>query len=184
MGTRTRGASGIGGETLHGTGAKSSARLLGARRVSSRAGGDHLLRRPFEAVRQESRQVQEHLRRDPRISPLHALEEPLVDGQHLDLALRDDVGGALRAPYEAHLAKDVATLELQYLPARAALPSPHLARALEDHIHLLARIPRAYDHLAIVELLHLAHEHDDPCLRRPQAREERNRPRGILAELH
>jgi hypothetical protein len=44
-----------------------------------------MLRRPLEAVAQHPGEVQEHLRGDPGIAALHALEEALVDRQRLDV---------------------------------------------------------------------------------------------------
>src|SRR5262249_3794007 len=145
---------------------------------------NRMLRRPLESVAQHAGEVQEYLRGDPRIPAFHALEEALVDRQHLDVRPGDDVRRAPHAvPDECHLAEDVAALVLGDAPAMTGpVARPALGAPVEDHEHLVARVALAHDRLPRLEAPHLAHEHDHARLRRAQPCEQRDRARRIVAE--
>src|SRR4029077_9099291 len=144
---------------------------------------DRMLRRPLEAVAQHAREVEEHLRGDPGIAALHALEEALVNHQHLDVRPGDDVCRAHAVPDEGHLAEDVAALVLGDAPAMTDLVAlPDLGAPVENHEHLVARVALPDDLVLRLEAPHLAHEHDHARLRGAKSREQRDRARRIVAE--
>src|SRR5438094_7938134 len=138
---------------------------------------DVLLGGALQAIAQHARQVQEDLGRDARVAELDAAEEALVHGKHFEVARRDDVGAPLGVAHEPHLAEHVAAPVLGHPPPLLAVARPALGAPADEHLHLVAELDAAHDHLAGREALELAHQHYDARLPVPETREARDRPR-------
>src|SRR5581483_9778926 len=108
-------------------------RLRGLRR-------DEALVHALEPVAQDTRQVEEHLRGDPRVAVLDASKETLVDRQHLDAARGHDVRAPLVVAHETHFADHVAPAEPRDRPPPDAVAEEDVARPLDDDVHLVAAL--------------------------------------------
>jgi hypothetical protein len=72
--------------------------------------GGVLLRHTLQAVTDDSGQIQENLRSDPRVASLNPLKEALVDGKDLDGFGSHRIGTALKmaneSPFRRRLHRD------------------------------------------------------------------------------
>src|SRR5262249_5242832 len=108
----------------------------------------------LEPIAQDAGQVQEHARSDPRVAPLDAGEEALVDGEHVDPAHGHDVCAALVLAHQRHLTEHVAAAELGDHAPLLALTGDDVDLTAQDHVHLIALLALADDRVAGTVLEH------------------------------
>src|SRR5436309_10227219 len=108
----------------------------------------------------------------------------LVEGEHVDVPRGNHVGRPLGVADEPHPPEAVPALELVDPLPPGAFAAEDLRLPADDDVHLGADLAAPDDRRAGREMAELAHEHDDAGLRGPEAREEWDRARRVVPELH